>query len=144
MKKLIIVLIFMVVLSPAVFTPIFAQNYSSGDRGDMFYLNVPVEKVYPSSSGYIVQYRKNGFNEIGTVGLPNEWFTEAGGRAEIIKLPRGRNWPSLSIFYKNGEFSHVRLYVHSAKGHQTWGNIPQGADVSRHFSGDPDTLNIEY
>ena len=137
MKKLIIVLIFLAVLSP-----VFAQTISEQNRSNMFYINVPVEKVYPSGRGFVVQYRK-GNTEIGTIGIPNEWFTNAAGKAELINLPRGRNWPTMSVFYRDGEFSHVRLYVHRAKSHNTWGNIPQSTDVSRFFS-DPDTFDIQF
>jgi len=137
MKKLIIVLFF-----TALITPVFAQNDSGNNTSDMYYYNVSVEKVYPSSNGYIVQYRK-GVNQIGTIGIPNEWFTEAGGKAELMKLPPGRNWPTMSVFYKAGKFDHVRLYVHPKKSHTTWGGIPQGIDVSRYFK-DADSFLIEF
>jgi hypothetical protein len=137
MKKLIIVLFFMVLI-----TPVFAQNNSGNIATDMYYFNVPVERIYPSGDGYIVQYRK-GINQIGIIGIPNEWFTEAGGRAELMKLPSGNNWPTMSVFYKAGQFSHVRLYVHQKKGHSTWGSLPQGTDVSRYFK-DADSFRIEF
>ncbi|MDR3021045.1 MAG: hypothetical protein LBU66_09135 [Treponema sp.] len=137
MKKLIIVLILM-----AVIVPVFAQNNTTSES-KAYYINVPVERIYPSAQGYIIQYRRNATLTLGTIGIPNEWFTDAGGRAEIMKLPRGTNWPSMSIFYNDGEFSHVRLYVHRSKAHVTWGSIPMGIDVSRHFS-EPDTFNIQY
>jgi len=137
MKKLIIVLFFM-----ALITPVFAQDNSGNIATDMYYHNISVEKVYPSANGYIVQYRK-GLNQIGIIGIPNEWFTEAGGRAELMKLPPGRNWPTMSVFYKAGKFSHVRLYVHHKKGHSTWGSLPQGTDVTKYFK-DTDSFRIEF
>jgi len=127
MKKFIFVLILM-----AAFSPLFAQPISEENASDMYYINVPVEKVFPTKEGYIVQYRR-GVNQIAAVGIPNAWFTDAGGKAELINLPRGKNWPTLSVFYRKGEFSHVRLYVHRVKGHTTWGSVPQSADVSKYF-----------
>jgi hypothetical protein len=137
MKKLIFLLVCV-----AIITPVFAQNDSRYNESNIYYVNVSVEKVYPSGSGYIVQYRK-GINNIGTVGLPNEWFSVASGKAEIVVLPRGKNWPTLTVFYRDGEFSHVRLYVHRSKGHQTWGNVPQTADVSVFFT-NKESLDIEF
>jgi hypothetical protein len=137
MKKLIIVLFFL-----ALITPVFAQKNSGNNPTDMYYYNVPVEKVYPSGSGYVIQYRK-GVNQIGVIGIPNEWFTEAGGKAELMKLPAGKNWPTLSVFYKAGKFDHLRLYIHQKKGHSTWGNIPQGFDVTRYFK-DADSFILEF
>ncbi|MDR0501806.1 MAG: hypothetical protein LBH16_00645 [Treponema sp.] len=140
MKKIIITLIIFTVVWPAVFSPVFAQSDSEDNK--LYYVNVHLEKVYPSGKGYIVQYRK-GINQIGTIGIPNEWFSAAASKAELVNLPPGRNWPTLSIFYKNGEFSHCRLYVHVNRGHPTWGNIPQSMDVSSYFQ-DPEKLNIVY
>jgi hypothetical protein len=136
MKKTIIVLFILAVISP-----VFAQS-NSGNEANMYVINVDIEKIYPSSMGYIVQYQKKSGIGIGTVGIPNEWFT-AAGKAEYLSLPHGVNWPSMSVFFNNGEFSHVRLYVHWFKGHQTWGNIPLGVDITRHFKS-TDTLDVEF
>jgi len=137
MKKLILVLIFAAVISP-----VFAQTISEHNKSKMYYLNVPVEKIYLSLPGYIVQYRKNDSN-IKTIGIPYNWFTDAAGKAEMLLLPPGKNWPTLSVFFLDGEFSHLRLYVHKSKGHQTWGIVPQGADVSKNFQ-DADNIKFEF
>lgn len=141
MKKLVLVSILM-----AVIVPLFAQGADSDARyntSNMYYVNVPVEKIFMSGPGYVIQYRR-ATNQIGTIGIPYNWFTDAGARAELINLPRGRNWPSLTVFYRDGEFSHVRLYVHRTKSHITWGVVPQGADVSRHFPEDPESFEFKF
>lgn len=138
MKKLIFVLIIL-----AVALPVFAQNNSDDkNSADIYYINIPVEKIIPSNLGYIIQYRKST-NQIGIIGIPNEWFTEAAGRAEMMRLPPGPDWPSMSVFFRKGEFSHLRLYVHRQKAHRSWGFLAQGVDVSRFFQ-DPDSFNIEF
>jgi len=136
MKKLIIVLVFLALITPA-----FAQN-NSNSKDDIYYINVPVERIIPTKTGYIVQYRTSS-NLLGTIGIPNEWFSDPAGSAEKLRLPSGGDWPSMSVFYRNGEFSHVRLYIHRVKGHQTWGNIPIGTDVSRFFT-DRESFKIQY
>jgi len=133
MKKIIFAIIFLAVISP-----VFMH---SEDSPSTFYINVSVEKIYPSNQGYIIQYR--GQNKIHTIGVPNSWFSGPDGKADIVRLPSGTNWPSMSIFYNDGEFSHVRIYVHRHKSHQTWGNIPQGTDVGRFFS-DDDSFEIQF
>jgi hypothetical protein len=140
MKKLVIILIFLAAL--CVGMPLFAQTVSEKNQSEYYYVNVPIEKIYPSSKGYIIQYRK-GVNELARVAIPNEWFTFAASKAELIKLPKGKNWPTLTVFYKEGEFSHVRLYIHWSKAHETWGNIPLGTDLSAYFN-DNETIKIEY
>jgi len=136
MKKLIILLVLLAML-----TPVFAQNNSS-DKDDMYYLNVPVERIITTRDGYIVQYRTSG-NVLGTIGIPVEWFSDSAGSAEIVRLATGGDWPSMSVFYRNGEFSHIRLYIHKAKGHSTWGNVPIGTDLSR-FYVDKENFSIKY
>jgi len=138
MKKLLIVSILFLL---TIIVPVFAQN-NSGEQDRMYYLNVPVEKIYATSLGYVIQYRSRG-NIIATIGIPNEWFYDSAGSAEMVRLPAGRDWPTMSIFYRNGEFSHIRLYVHRSKGHWTWGSVPQGTDVSRFFT-DRDSFRIQY
>ena len=138
MKKFIFVFICI-----AVALPVFAQvTISENNASEFYYFNVWVEKVYPSNTGYIVMYRQSA-NKLGKVGIPNEWFTDAAGKAELIILPSGKNWPSMTVFYKNGEFSHIRLYVHRQKSHGTWGNIPMATDVSSYFQ-DTDNFTIEF
>ncbi|MCL2765410.1 MAG: hypothetical protein FWD40_09065 [Treponema sp.] len=130
MKKLIFALILL-----ALVTPVFAMD-------EVYYINVPVERIYPSSTGYVVQYRSSS-SVIATIGIPNDWFSDSAGSAELIRLPSAADWPTMSVFYINGEFSHVRLYVHRVKGHHTWGNIPQGTDVSRFFT-DKESFKLDF
>jgi len=141
MKKLFIVLTFLA-LTSSVFAqegkpdnsdPFYAINNTSNIGESFYYINVRVEKIYPSSQGYVIQYRSST-DTVSTIGIPNEWFTDAASKAEIVRLPQASDWPTMSVFYKNSEFSHVRLYVHPAKSHLTWGNIPQGINVDRFFS----------
>jgi len=136
MKKFIIFLGFL-----ALVAPVFAQN-SSGDKPNMYYINVPVEKIFLSSEGYIIQYR-NARAVVLAVGIPNEWFSEAGGRAQLLIMPTTSDYPTMSIFYIDNEFSHVRLYVHKAKSHHTWGSIPISTDVSSYFK-DKEKFDIKF
>ena len=138
MKKIIIVLSFLAIVG----MPLFSQDISLENYSDYYYVNVRLEKVYPTRFGYILQYRK-GVNNIGSVGVPNEWFTFSGAKAELVILNRGKDWPSMTVFYKDGEFSHLRLYVHPHKTHQTWGNVPLSADVSGFFD-DSQTFKLEF
>ncbi|MCL2186485.1 MAG: hypothetical protein FWB86_11665 [Treponema sp.] len=134
MKNLIFVLFFL-----AIFSPIFAQ--STEGHPAVYYQNVTIERIIPTSRGYVIQYRAQ--EGIKIIGIPNEWFTERGNRADLVKLPTASDWPSMSVFYNDGKFTHVRIYVSRFKSHVTWGNLPQGTDLNRFFS-DEDTLNFQY
>jgi len=142
MKKLVIFAVFTVLLAAG--SPVFAQNKQDKHASDSeyYYKNVTLEKIYPYRNGYIVVYRR-GINGMERAYLPMAWFTNSASKGEIIALPLGKVWPSLSVYYKNGEFSHVRLYVHQSPSHQTWGTIPQNVNLDSYFEG-VEELNLRY
>jgi len=140
MKKLAIAAIFVVFL--VIGSSVFAQDNHKEQQSEYYYKNISLEKIYPYRNGYIVQYRR-GINTIDKAYLPMAWFTNSAGKGEIVTLPQGKAWPSLSIYYKNGEFSHVRLYVHRLQTHQTWGVIPQGVNIDSSFE-NVEELKLKY
>ncbi|MDR1252221.1 MAG: hypothetical protein LBK62_08640 [Treponema sp.] len=140
MRTFIITVVMLTVFSLG--APLFAQTISPEHSSEYFYTNVTLEKVYPSRLGYILQYRKGGTG-LAHIYVPNEWFTDAASKAELIFLPAGKNWPSVTVYYKNGEFSHIRLYVHPWKGHETWGNIPLNVDINRYFE-NVESVKLEF
>jgi hypothetical protein len=138
MKKFFFALVILAALS----APLFAQKFSEGKESEYFYVNVPIEKVYAYSKGYVVQYQK-GLGQMARAYLPLEWFNGATARSELIYLGTGPAWPSLTVYYKNGDFSHVRLTVRRAVGHETWGTIPQGTNIDDRFENVED-LRLEF
>jgi hypothetical protein len=140
MKHISMAVVFLAVF--ALGSPLFAQKLSPEKSSEYFYENITLEKIYPSRLGYILQYRK-GVNGLARLYIPNEWFTDAGSKAELINLPRGKNWPSVSVYYKEGTFSHLRLYVHRWKGHQTWGNVPLNVPIEEYFE-NVETIKLEF
>ncbi|MDR0316480.1 MAG: hypothetical protein LBH97_06230 [Treponema sp.] len=141
MKKLIAMTIFAAFLIVGI--PVFAQSFPSEYESEFFYVNVSVEKVSPYRAGYVIQYRKGVTGQIAYVYLPGEWFDAAAGKGEVITLPSGTAWPSLSVYYRNGEFSHVKLYVHRWRGHETWGNIRQTVNIDDRFE-NIETIRLQF
>jgi hypothetical protein len=140
MKKLFLAMLVCIALTAA--APVYAQTISKEHESEYFYTTIPVERIYPYRKGYIVQYRK-GVNEMARVYLPQEWFTDTGGKGELVTLPKGKNWPYLVVYYKEGEFSHLRLYVHWLKNHETWGHVPQNVNIDDRFE-NVDTIKLEF
>ena len=147
MKKFI--LLIMILGCFTAISPVFSQTGSDKNRSEFSCVNIPVEKVFTYKEGYVILYRQ-GFNKIGTLYLPNRWFMTSydddgafiRAKAQISNLPAGREWPTLSIFYKEGEFSHARLYVHRSKAHRTWGVYP--VDNIDHKFQDIDDLVVKF
>jgi hypothetical protein len=143
MKKIVIAVVFAAILFAG--SPLFAQqNSREGQDSEYYYINISLEKIFPYRAGCIVQYRKGGtVGRLATTYLPLEWFTYAAGKGEIVRLTRGQGWPSMSVYYKNGEFSHVRLYVHPVHTHSTWGVVPQNVNIDDRFE-NIDTIQLEF
>jgi hypothetical protein len=114
---------------------------AKGNWSSYYYTNVPLEKVYPHKLGYVVIYRKGG-SEMGRAYLPLRWFTESAAKGDIINLPKGRTWPYMSVFYKDGAFSHVRLFIRQDFSHESWGNLPLNVNIDGQF--EAEELKLDY
>ena len=137
----IVLLVVFAVLCEGVF--LFAQNASGRfDESNFYYFNFTVEKVYLHRLGYVVNYR-TGANRIATTYIPTTWFNTIGGRGEVIYLGSGMEWPSMIVYYKDGEFSHVRLRLRRNMLHETWGVVPLATNIDEHFQ-DLEEVKLEF
>ncbi|MCL1991937.1 MAG: hypothetical protein FWG66_03200 [Spirochaetes bacterium] len=128
-------------------TPLFAQEEEEqqavGERAPVTYVvNISVERIFPTRYGFLVQHRTRDLG-MATVAIPSEWFSFAGARAERIPLRRGTVWPSMSVFFREGEFSHVRLYVHPSLSHFTWGAVMPSPEITEMFQG-VETIHLQF
>ena len=139
MKKIILSAFFLMVM--AISTPLFAQNSPNNDFGEVNVINVSVERIFRTRYGFVVAYFADN-TRLAHVVLPHEWFASAY-KAELIHLPRGRSWPNMSVFFENGEFSHVRLYGHRSRDHITWGILPNSPELTQAFQG-AETVRLEF
>lgn len=109
-----------------------AQSEKNYEESEYYYVSIPIEKIYFYKNGYIVLYQK-GF-QLARTYIPMEWFTVPTGKADLITLGSGSSWPHLAIYYKSGEFSHIRLYVRRSRSHETWGVVPFNVDLDSYFA----------
>ncbi|MDR2371153.1 MAG: hypothetical protein LBD71_06710 [Treponema sp.] len=138
MKKLFLTIALCLVFS----TVLFAQKISEGSESEYFYINVNIEKIYAYRKGYVILYRK-GIDQMATTYLPLEWFDGAGGKGELVSLQAPNAWPYMSVYYKNGEFSHVKVYVRKARAHETWGIVPLHINIDDRFENIND-IKLEF
>jgi hypothetical protein len=109
-----------------------AQTTSQWKESEYYYFNYTIEKIYTHRLGYIVVYRR-AMNKLERVYIPHEWFNTIGGKGEIVYLGSGPEWPSMIVYYKNGEFSHVRLRLRKYGLHQTWDVVPFDVNIDEFF-----------
>ena len=132
MKKLmLLVVLAMVSLGGLLFAQQKTPKYK---ESEYYYINLPIEKIYTYRLGYIVVYRR-GVNSLARTFLPGEWFTDIGGKGELVGLGSGNEWPSITVYYKNGEFSHTRLRVRRQRAHESWGVVPLNVNIDEYFHG---------
>ena len=116
--------------------PLIAQqnssSSSSSEKEGVYAITVSLERIYPYRKGYVARYRR-GLGQTADAYLPIEWFEGAGKKGDLIGLGSGTDWPHMTIFYKDGEFSHVRLYVRKERNHQSWGNVDLNVNIDDRF-----------
>jgi hypothetical protein len=129
--------------------PVAAQDADSGsspqkytNESEYYPVFVQVEKIYNYSKGYIVSYRKGPF-QMANAYLPIEWFRGTSGKGHIVRQGSANTWPRLVVYYKNGEFSHLRLYVHRDRNHETWGVARASAELDSKFENVED-IKLEF
>jgi len=95
-------------------------------------VRLDVVKVYSHADGYRVIYRK-GSASVADVYIPARWFV-SGGKAELVR-GNDPSYPYMTVFYKNGSFDHLRLYVLADQNDSTWGLLSP-ADGAGKFNSD--------
>ena len=120
MKKIILIGLVLFVLSPI---------FLIAEDSEIFVKTMPITKIYTHRLGYKVIYLKTDL-EFGEFYVPIKWFDQAGTRAILIK-GHDAAYPFFSVFWMDGQFHSIKLYVKSNLQHETWGTLkPQSAQLA--------------
>ena len=116
------------------------SGFSFAETRNMFVKTMPITKIYTHQLGYKVIYLKTDLN-FGVFYVPLKWFDVAGNKGVLI---RGEDaaYPYFSIFWKDGEFHSVKLYVRSSLQHESWGSLAIVPDISDKFQ--HDILELDF
>ena len=125
MKKTIFAILILLFVGGIVFAEATESPY--------FVKTMPLVKVYPHKDGYKILYRTPQM-EFGTFYVPMRWFGNAAAKAELIYGDSGA-YPYFSIFWKDGAFDHIRLYLHKDRTHRSWGDLDPTNDIAAEFEG---------
>jgi hypothetical protein len=121
---------------------LFSQTPPKGKESEFYYFNYTIEKIYSHRLGFVVVYRRAS-NIISRTYIPLEWFNTIGGKGEMVYLGSGSEWPSMIVYHKNGEFSHVRLRIRRSRSHETWGVVPFSMNIDEYFQ-DIEEVKLDY
>lgn len=112
---------------------------------DLFVKTVPVYKVYHHKKGFVVVYEKQDKSLYRTF-IPYTWFRvpEDGTNKWKGEISYGnkREYPYMNVFWDNGEFSHVRLFLKRAKTDSSWGILESPNLYDNSF--DIETMSLEF
>lgn len=127
------------------FLLLFAVGLAA-DTSEYFFKTVPITRVYPHRNGYRIVYRRSNL-DLAVLYVPDDWFQyipDAGSRGKgDLVMDNDPSFPYMSIFWKNAEFSHIRLYLHENKQHISWGDLDNPESFSDKF--EIDTLdNLQF
>jgi len=132
--KKIILLVVLATLCLGTF--LYAQQFSREftNESDYYYFSYPIEKIYTYRLGYMIVYRGSS-NRMSRTFIPIEWFNQIGqgSKGEIVYLGSGREWPTMTVYYNNGDFSHVRLRLRRDRSHESWGYVPLNMNLDEFF-----------
>jgi hypothetical protein len=129
-----VMLVALVLLILGVFT-VNAQEQNP----KLYVKTVSIMKILNHALGYKVLYLKSSM-EVGEFYVPHSWF-KAGGKAELV-LGNGPAFPYFSVFYRDGEFDHIKIYAAENIRHLSWGRLKRQVGDSSKF--DIETLDLEF
>ncbi len=109
-------------------------------ESEFYYYNVPILKIAPHKLGYYIIYRRSNLRT-GEMFIPKEWLDRRDQRA-VLNRTEDNIRPYVSVFFKNGEFDHVKMVVARDIKHPTWGVLQVGSLYDEKFKAE--TLNLEY
>lgn len=138
MRKLWIVPAAALLLVTAIATNIPAQE----DEPEMYARSFYIQRVFPNRNGYRLIYTNDhGRNQ--ELLVPLRWFGQTANE-QTAELRRGRNpsYPYMEVFWRDGEFSHMKIYLQSDYNHESWGIWDAPDNVDELFDLDEPDFNL--
>jgi hypothetical protein len=117
--------------------PSFAQQANTNTNAnsnpkDAYYKSVPVIKVWMHQLGYMVQFWTSK-SQIAEIYIPLTWFNQGPSSKADIIYGNEPGYPRLVIFWVDGKFDHINLYVLDSYNSLTWGVLSQATDLTSKF-----------
>ncbi len=114
--------------------------YAQEQDTKLFVKTVSIIKIYTHSAGYKILYLKSNM-DLGEFYVPMHWFTRTGGKGEVVWGDQP-SYPYFSIFWVDGKYDHIRLYLQKNLGSESWGILKEGSVDDSLFK--VEELNLEF
>jgi len=135
LKKRILIVAIMIVIVAGLSV---AQEEQETNESKLFVHTVYLNQVFRHRLGFKVTYTAENL-DYKQVYIPTSWFTQAAGKGQLVETP-SKSAPYMDVYYENGEFSHVRLFVRDNPFHITWGRLEGEPNAEEKFN--RDTLEL--
>jgi hypothetical protein len=114
--------------------PLFAQQTDTSSKypKEVYYKVIHLMKVWTHELGYVVQYF-NSKGEVADVYIPLTWFNQGANSKADIVYGLEAAYPYMVIFWADGKFDHVTLYVSSDENARSNGAL-SSVDLSKEFN----------
>lgn len=100
-------------------------------ESDMYVHTARIVKVYNHNLGFRVVYAKESL-DLGVLYVPLDWFRGTEAKAQVA-YGNSPSIPYMSVFWENGEFHHVQLYLHESKNHSSWDELESTPEIIERF-----------
>ena len=106
MKKICAALVIMFILT---------GGLAFANESKLYARSFNLEKVYLHAKGYKVTYITGNYKYVSTF-LPHAWFSHSSSRGGVqskgeLVFGHDASYPYMTVFWKEGKFSHVRLHL---------------------------------
>ncbi len=148
MRRRVIVASFMLLILGTAFTWAQSQNSQppagQATQSDVKYFvkTIPINKIYATRYGYVVAYADSQL-KYEELYLPMDWFNTAGGKGQIF-FGGEKAYPYMNIFWTDGKFDHISLFLHPNHSDPSWGMINETSDLESKFKSVGDNLTLKY
>jgi hypothetical protein len=100
---------------------------------DIYYKTVSLLKVWLHPLGYKLQFFNSSFG-VSDIYVPLAWFNKGSLSKANVVYGNDDNYPYCSIFWVDGVFDHITLYVLNDFSSQTWGVLNVPGDLTAQFN----------
>jgi len=113
---------------------------------ELYAKTVYVHRVYPHPKGYLVMYYKNDNKTLSFLHIPREWFNRVtaesidGSSKAELRFGNNPTIPYMQVFWKDGQFHHLKLFVNPKMDAAMWAVIPDPAKENDKFVVDADPV----
>ena len=127
-----------VLLSLIILATVTYSAWSESVESEYYVKTVLIHKIYHHTQGFRVVYETQDLKLKDTF-IPYSWFKNPQNpdpdnwKAEVVygDMPE---YPYYNIYWKNGQFSHIRLFLRNKRTHPSWGTLKDPDRYTENFN----------